>query len=240
MFKMKALQAGVGLALVAGAAAVSAQAATITVNSLSITGGSFTMNASAGGSPNALTGGPGSPLVTGTYQGGTTPVAGGPEIANTAQSLTEFNFGSFGPVYSFTAASAYSAQAYTTAGTTIITGGTAPSGTVDSTAGTIAMNMSSWFADWNGDNFNQGNAAVTGTYTASTGAYSMTWNSLISGGPFNGNTGTWTLTGVVNGGSSPAPVPLPATVWLMGSGLLGLVGVARRKQKGPRTGAQSV
>ena len=32
--------------------------------------------------------------------------------------------------------------------------------------------------------------------------------------------------------SSPAPaaVPLPAAVWLFGSGLLGLVGVARRRR----------
>ena len=31
----------------------------------------------------------------------------------------------------------------------------------------------------------------------------------------------------------PAPVPLPAAVWLMGSGLLGLLGVARRRTAAP-------
>lgn len=31
-------------------------------------------------------------------------------------------------------------------------------------------------------------------------------------------------------GTAPAPVPLPATVWLFGSGLLALVGIARRKK----------
>lgn len=31
-------------------------------------------------------------------------------------------------------------------------------------------------------------------------------------------------------GASYAPVPLPATVWLFGSGLLGLIGVARKKK----------
>ncbi|HLZ98455.1 MAG TPA: VPLPA-CTERM sorting domain-containing protein [Steroidobacteraceae bacterium] len=32
-------------------------------------------------------------------------------------------------------------------------------------------------------------------------------------------------------GGSPPPVPLPAAVWLFGSGLLGLTGIARRKSK---------
>lgn len=32
------------------------------------------------------------------------------------------------------------------------------------------------------------------------------------------------------GGGTPAAVPLPAAVWLFGSGLVGLVGLARRKQ----------
>lgn len=31
--------------------------------------------------------------------------------------------------------------------------------------------------------------------------------------------------------TSPAPVPLPAAVWLLGSGVLGLMGVARRRQR---------
>jgi hypothetical protein len=31
------------------------------------------------------------------------------------------------------------------------------------------------------------------------------------------------------GGTTPPPIPLPAAVWLFGSGLLGLVGVGRRR-----------
>lgn len=38
-----------------------------------------------------------------------------------------------------------------------------------------------------------------------------------------------TLTVSGGGGGGPPPVPLPAAVWLLGSGLLGLAGVARRK-----------
>ena len=39
---------------------------------------------------------------------------------------------------------------------------------------------------------------VTGTYNAKTHAFVMTWTSLISGGPFNGFTGYWHLTGKVS------------------------------------------
>ena len=35
----------------------------------------------------------------------------------------------------------------------------------------------------------------------------------------------------VSGSISPAVVPIPAAAWLFGSGLLGLIGMARRKKK---------
>ena len=40
-----------------------------------------------------------------------------------------------------------------------------------------------------------------------------------------GFTGHWVLEGVVH------TVPVPAAAWLMGSGLIGLAGIARRKKK---------
>lgn len=42
--------------------------------------------------------------------------------------------------------------------------------------------------------------------------------------------GTLTIAGNSTGGGGTAPVPLPPAVWLFGSGLLGLVGVSRRRK----------
>jgi hypothetical protein len=49
--------------------------------------------------------------------------------------------------------------------------------------------------------------------------------SYILGSAILGADGTLTISG-----NSPAPVPLPAAVWLFGSGLMGLVGVSRRRK----------
>ena len=38
-------------------------------------------------------------------------------------------------------------------------------------------------------------------------------------------------TGIIYDNLNFAPIPVPAAVWLFGSGLLGLVGVARRRRK---------
>jgi hypothetical protein len=43
--------------------------------------------------------------------------------------------------------------------------------------------------------------------------------------------GGLTFAALGGGTTSPPPVPLPAAVWLLGSGLLGFAGVARRKSK---------
>jgi len=76
----------------------------------------------------------------------------------------------------------------------------------------INVDINGLYANWNGVDFNQG--GITGDGTADPGTafefdyfstvsnvngntfdYSMTWRSLIVGGPFNGNIGTWTFNG---------------------------------------------
>lgn len=47
--------------------------------------------------------------------------------------------------------------------------------------------------------------------------------------PFAGFSATFNGTATVTNMTMPAAVPVPAAAWLLGSGLLGLVGVARRK-----------
>ncbi|MBZ0071643.1 MAG: VPLPA-CTERM sorting domain-containing protein [Thiohalobacteraceae bacterium] len=94
-----------------------------------------------------------------------------------------------------------------------------------------------------------GNGTYTGTYGISigtnSGTASTTWDITQSGNSLmittwdtdsNGIPGT-TLAGVMPlpislqwDGSAVSAVPVPAAVWLFGSGLLGLVGVARKRK----------
>jgi hypothetical protein len=53
----------------------------------------------------------------------------------------------------------------------------------------------------------------------------LTYSSIIS---FNDSYGEYASTMLTAQGADVAPVPVPAAVWLLGSGLVGLVGLRRR------------
>lgn len=77
----------------------------------------------------------------------------------------------------------------------------APTATRDGTK--LTVDLAGWSVGWNHQEFNQGapkpgagGAQATGTIDAS-GAYTLEWFSTIKGGPFNGFTGVWHLTGTL-------------------------------------------
>jgi hypothetical protein len=96
----------------------------------------------------------------------------------------------------------------------------------------MTLEISAWEVMWNGSAFEQGPRPVntdpfvlaTGTYNLDTKFYSVSWVSQINQGPFDGVPGHWHLEGT-------HVVPVPAAAWLLGSGLIGLAGLARRSRR---------
>lgn len=127
----------------------------------------------------------------------------------------------------------YSARIYSTGAF----GMPAPSGTVDTVGGTINVDFSSLRANvtsrlgyWDMALLLPTTPPAEGTYNPGTGAFALTWSNpfsitldsrLINGTASVSLSGTATL------------VPVPAALWLLGSGLLGLVGIARRRKLSP-------
>lgn len=103
-----------------------------------------------------------------------------------------------------------------------------------------SIDMRSFFVNRDGSTWNQGDTTffnpsglvsnlTMSNCTASGCNWTMSWNSKIAGGPWDGNTGTWALSGTI------AAVPEASTYGMMLAGLC-LVGfMARcRKQTGKR------
>ncbi len=198
-FTMTKIAAAAALAF-ASSASMAAPVAAVSMDALT---GSFDL----GGSPGA----PGS----WSFSGAGTNLIG---LQNTVLGSSFTFFG--GPVDVFVGDGTY---APISGATVPVQGGNPVSAVLDADAGTITVDLSAWTASWNGTNFNQGSSAATGTWNSTSGAFDISWASTVVGGPFNGQTGNWSLQGV-------AAVPEASTYGMMLAGL-GLVGFAVRRRK---------
>jgi hypothetical protein len=201
------------LCLCVGFLPFSGSAATFAIDSMTITDGRFERDIGSGifqgFAFDAI--GPNTDLVSGY-------------IGNSGSGVVSIAFGP-SPINAYTAA-ANLGDVNTPAGT--LPGGPVPTGILDNSVGTITMDLSSWFANFDGTDFHAGtgkndgstSASANGTWDPLTGSYSLSWTSVTA---VFGTT-VWTLEGVA------APVPIPPALYLFGTGLLGLVGMARRKE----------
>ena len=178
-----------------------AQAASVAIDTLSVSYASLTVQLTGGATYN-FTGPIAPPAVVtmGTYQD---PIVGG----------TDWK------IYS-----------------TSLFGKPAPTGTVDAVLGTMNVDFSSLRGQVMTTSYGMIDIALApltnpptgGTYNGTTGAFSLNWStSPFSISPPNvplpiTGTASVTLRGTVT------PVPLPAAVWLLGSGLLGVAAAVRR------------
>ena len=216
--KKQALATAIAGALSIGA--VSAQAALVNGSTLSIaTGSNFEMEVTTGFFlPTQITGLNG--IVTGTAQSASGSHSGAP---NGSESPNIDNpwlfFGNTG-------------MHQTTSAANVLT----------ATGNAATIDFSGWSVTWNGiadipmgagawGTNAEGVADVTcGVDCGDGDSYTLTYTGRVPAGDpssFGNVAYRLNLTGTV---SAPSAIPVPAAVWLFGSGLVGLVGVARRKK----------
>jgi hypothetical protein len=222
--KKTAVNASLTTALIMGAIGTANAAA---ISSMTITSGTFFMDEVMTVRAPLTFIGPNTNLVGGYINGGanSTPAPNPNAIARLLFLGNPFNF--------------YTADVSNIGG---VPGGPVPTGDISS--GVMTMNLSSWIANWNGEDSNQGSASASTDFVATVGTTippdlagsascvgtsctfeNLEWSSTILTGPFEERTVTFTLSGTAT------IVPVPAAVWMFGSGLLGLAGIARRRAK---------
>lgn len=179
-----------------------AQAATKVIESITITGGDFSMGAPI--PADCTTAGP-----LDSFQ----CINAGGGITITRGTITQ----NFGALFNFFNSPVSGSLAATATGAENARDWTSGfQGTVDDLANTITMNMGGWYALWSGTYFLQGTdstetvssagsppvdgysvAAATGTVNLTGNTFDASWFSFITTAPFAGQTGYWRINGTV-------------------------------------------
>jgi hypothetical protein len=166
-----------------------------------------------------------------TVTGGTLLPVGSTTISGMVVPSVLINMGTYQNPIAQLGSGTQSAKIYSTGAY----GMPAPSGSVNTLTNTIDVDFSSLRANAKIGLYTLDmavplitNPPSSGTYNSGTGDYALTWSNLFNL-QVNGKTVIGNATVSLSGKATL--VPVPAALWLLGSGLLGLAGVARRRSE---------